>query len=439
MRTSHAPSTIGAPREQSRNATTGEVLENLGMIEIVRDITRTDGLHLLHWDGRKASVVPHLELNGQIFQAAAIDPTVLRAMPLPTQIKPCGSVRQLLDDISRLLTVFAAMDEHFARVVGRFMLSSWVIEALPAAPSLRVVGPETIARGQLLDILAGLCRHALRLTGLDVAGILSLPLEMHPTLVIRQSELKPRLQRLLESTRRPREYIPHGGRLVEFHSAVATFSEFGSPDSEGFVGIEIPSAPPHRKEEILGKEPLRRITEEFQNKLLWYRCEHYANVCDSKFDVPQFLCPTRDFARSLGACTPGDADLQAELVHMLEALALQVRSARWTDLVVVVIEALLGFVHEEQKIVYVGDIAKAAEAILAGRGEMRDVTAREVGEKLRDLRIKTEERDCKGFRLLLTQSIARHVHELARDYDAPAIEQPIAGCPYCTSLAGSTD
>jgi hypothetical protein len=417
-------------------ATTGGVFEDGSMIELVRDVTHRDRLQLLHWDGTKACAVPRVELNGRVFEPAAVDPTVMRAMSLPTKCESCGSVRQLLDDIARIFAVHAALEEAFARIVGRFVLSSYIVEGLPMAPSLRIVGSETIAGIQLLQILTGLCRHAIRLTEVTAAGICALPLEWNPTLLIPQRELDPRLQCLLDAAQRPNEFIPRGRRLLNMHCAVATFSETGGINGHKFTGIEILAPPLNRHVEILAEDSLRRMAEGFQARLLCYCFENFRNARSSNFDAPQFLPPIRDHARSLGACTPDDAGLQAELLGFLEARDVDLRSEKWVDLTVIVLEAILALIHEgEETAVYVGEIAKAAEAILRGRGETREVEPREVGQKLRLLGFKTETRDARGYKLLLTQEVSRRVHELARNFAAPSIEVPLKGCEYCKSFS----
>lgn len=417
-------------------ATTGEVFEDGSMIELVRDVTDRDRLQLLFWDGSKVAVVPRVDRNGRVFEPAAVDPTVLHAMSLPSKYEACGSVRQLLEDIARIFAVHAALEEPLARIVGRFVLSTHIIEGLPIAPSFRIVGSDTIASSQLLQILAGLCRHAIRLTEVTVAGICALPVEWNPTLLIRQRELDPRLQRLLDGARQPHEFVPRGKRLLALHFAVATFSEIGSTNGDKFAGIEIPAPPPNRHVEILGEDGLRRMTEDFQAKLLGYRFEYFLKARSSRFDAPQFLPSMRDLARSLSACTPDDAHLQTELVGFLKARDVELRQAKWTDHTVVLIESLLGYVHElKENAPYLGQIAKAAEAILLGRGAKREVQAREVGPKLRLLGFETEDRDGQGVKLLLTPQVCSRIHELARNFAAPSIEVAFVGCPYCKSSA----
>jgi hypothetical protein len=114
--------------------TTGEIFESGSMIEPVRDATRGDRLLLLYWDSGKISLVARVKLDGRIFEPAAVDPTVLRAMSLPTKCESCGSVRQLLEDVARILAVHAALEEAFARIVGRFEGESPKVQFASAFP-----------------------------------------------------------------------------------------------------------------------------------------------------------------------------------------------------------------------------------------------------------------------------------------------------------------
>ena len=140
----------------------------------------------------------------------------------------------------------------------------------------------------------------------------------------------------------------------------------------------------------------------------------------------------RELARSLGACTPDDPDLQAELINLLQEQDTEIRAARWTDLDTVVIEAVLFYCHEAARgFVYVGEIARTVETILQERGESMVMEPGLVGKRLRSLRLMTEPRDSKGVRLLLTNAVRCLVHELARDYEVAPIQDGVERCQHC--------
>jgi hypothetical protein len=108
------------------------------------------------------------------------------------------------------------------------------------------------------------------------------------------------------------------------------------------------------------------------------------------------------------------------------------RPARWGDIDTVVIEALLFYCHERKNDgIYVGEVTEIAQKILAGRGESVLLNARKVGGTLRLLGLRIEPRDSRGYMLLLTQARCRQVHELARGYDVPTMQDGVVRCKYC--------
>ena len=187
-----------------------------------------------------------------------------------------------------------------------------------------------------------------------------------------------------------------------------------------------------QKISILDDSAQLRIASDFQAKLLNYRLTNYQKVLNSTFDAPEFTSPIRELARTLGACTPDDADLQQEAINLLQARDVQIRSESWVDITTVIIEVLLGLIHEAKlRSVYVGEIAETASVILERRGDKRELEARGVGEILRQLNLVIEPRDSRGFKLLLTPLVSRRVHELARDYDVPSVADGVKRCEYC--------
>jgi hypothetical protein len=208
--------------------TSGQFFPGGESIELIRD-AETGRLNLLFFDGEKSEVVPSVEYAEHEYVPPEVRPSILRAMTLPAKGTAFGSIRQLLDDISRTVVRYTALSDHLARGVARFVLATWVVDALAIAPWLRIVGPDTIAGGQLVQILTCLCRHALPLTDASVGAICSLPLVWRPTLLIQQPELGARLQRFLNSTRNPNQFIPRNGELLDFHAAVVTYSKTQPP------------------------------------------------------------------------------------------------------------------------------------------------------------------------------------------------------------------
>lgn len=429
-----------AERTAKAIKTTGEIFQDGTMIEPVGENANPKSLNLLFWDGRHSTIDKRIFHDGRIYEAAAIDPTILRAATLPTKSAPYGSVRQLLTAISALILRYSGFPERHVKVIGRFVLSSWFIDAI-AAPRISIIGPDTLGGTQLFRLLNCLCRHAIALTEVSVEGIHSLPMQWQFTFLIRQPEFNIRLQRLLSAARRRNEFVPQNGRLVDFHCAVATYSELRGCCAQGlFPGIEIPVWVSRRELPVFDDSAQQKICEAFQPQLLGYRLANYRNVCNSNFDTTELTAPMLELARALGACTPGDATLQGETVELLRGQDACIRSDKWTKPDIVIIEAILAFIHEgKMDCVYMGQIGEAAETILAGRGEYRKFDPKEVAARVRLFGLVTEPRNSKGVRLLFTQGVCRRVHELARDYDVPSVSNAHDKCKYCKSVAVGED
>jgi hypothetical protein len=412
--------------------TTGKIFANGNAIEPVQDEANPEQLSLLCWNGARAISGSEMICDGQSYVPAPIDPTILKALTLPTGVASYGSPRKLLAELGSIMTAYGCFPENSITAMSRWALSTWFPEVQPA-PGLSLVGPDTSAGRQQFQLLHLLCRHGLMLTEVSVAGLLTLPMGWQLTLLIQQPELSFEIQRILSSARRGIGSIPRGGRVLEFHCGVATYTELGGVHGSGLIpSFEI--SVPHSCQglPVIDNAMRQKIADDFQPKLLRYRLENFSKVVNSVFDAPTLVPSIRELAKNLGACTPDDPDLQAQVPEFLRIQNKELRSAAWLELRTVIIEAILAYLHEaKQDCIYVREIANAAEAILAGRGESRKVEPREVGPRLHSLGLITEERNSKGIRLVLTSDVSRRVHQLARDFSVPSIQNGARRCPLC--------
>jgi hypothetical protein len=223
---------------------------------------------------------------------------------------------------------------------------------------------------------------------------------------------------------------------VDFHCAVGTYTEFGSSCGSGVIpSLEIPVIRASQCLPVLDRSILQKIANDFQPKLLDYRLANFSKVVNSKFEAPELTASMQELAQNLSACTPDDPDLQAQVLELLRKQDQETRSAAWLDIDTVIIEAVLASIHEgKQNCIYVGEIAKAAEAILWGRQESRKLAPREIGTRLRLLELDTEPRNSQGVRLLLTADLSRRVHELAYQLSVPSVENGSVRCSHCRAV-----
>jgi hypothetical protein len=148
------------------------------------------------------------------------------------------------------------------------------------------------------------------------------------------------------------------------------------------------------------------------------------------FDVPEFLQPVRDLARSFGAAIVGDEQLQREVVPLLEQKDDEVRSQLDVQPEGTILEVLLASLHEgKAKHVLVKDIATSTNALLRMRGEILEYSPVEIGHRLTGLGlVRTTLSSGRGIRLC--RAVSRIVHSLATRYGIPKPKSK-KDCPDC--------
>src|SRR5580700_576096 len=116
-----AAATVGRPI-----TTAGEVFADGALIELA------GGLHPTHpqlmlWDGSKEIIAPALEYNGQRYEPAEIERSVLRQSTLPTRRRPHGTTREFLAEIFKLIVNLVGLDEKSASLAARIVLCSAIV------------------------------------------------------------------------------------------------------------------------------------------------------------------------------------------------------------------------------------------------------------------------------------------------------------------------
>src|SRR5712692_6947001 len=208
----HADQEIAALARGFQTETAGEVLPDGTILELIRENTNTGELSLLAWDGATARVAGYVEHNGRTYVPAALDPTILRAMRLPSRIMPYGLTRALFDEICVLLTRFIDLPEECVRKVAYFGLATWPADRVHAAPVLSITASLTSQSIVLLQLLALVCRRALWLGDVNPAALCSLPMHLRPTLLLDEVHLGASFQRLLRASSVQGRYVARNGR-----------------------------------------------------------------------------------------------------------------------------------------------------------------------------------------------------------------------------------
>jgi hypothetical protein len=413
--------------------TLGEVLADGTFIEPVRDPADQDAIALMKWGGESAEIGPRLEHGGRVYLAREVDPSIVRELYLRKDFYSSESAPELLDDLVRLFPEYSGQPDNSAKLLARFALSTWVMDALDVAPSVELIGPDCRELKQIFKLLKYLCRHALLLTEVTAPGLCSLPTDLGLTLLIDQPELSEPAERILNASRSREKTLPRRGTLWRPFCSKAVHCA----GQAGMIGaVRVPIIPLGRVLPPLDERELIRIANEFQPRLLSYRFASYAKVQAAHFDNAICDFATRETVNSLAACLPERADLQGEVVDLVADQAAEVRQENWLDPNVVLIESLLMSCHTPSETApYVGQVTDVMMTIFSARGEERVFKPNQVSRLIRQLGLKLEPRNSQGVKLRLTEGVRRKIHELAHNFAVPSIENPLTGCADCAAPA----
>jgi hypothetical protein len=417
--------------------TLGELFPTGGGIDLLRDAA-TGGLTLILFNERDQFIASRHKSRGRDYLPAELEPSFRRAIILPSTCAEFGSTLALFAAVRASFTAYG-FSEEVALTAGYFVFSSWFPDCLPAAPCLCVTGPRAEA-SLLLQLLACMARHPLRLGEIARSALCSLPFDLQLTLLIDHEPTSRSAWNLLAISNDRGALISWKNRLINPFCAKAIYRGLAL-DEDHFDGIALHiNVPPSRGPlPILDAQAQREIAEKLQPQLQTYRCRNISKVRESRIDFPEFESPLRILGRILGAAIIDAPALQADLEPVLRGLEEGARAERWHDLRCVTIESLLSLAHfGGNEKVHIGQITLTAGAILKGRGETASFEPEIIGAIVRQLGFKPK-RDNKGNAIHLSDQVRRRIHELARDYDVAAVQQGVAVCPLCLEILPAAD
>ena len=411
--------------------TFGEVFAGGAFVELVRAGASIHPRLLLR-DGPQQMVGDIVEYRGQRYEPQSIHHTILRELTLPAEVGTSGAVRELLSDLVGLIDRFVRLPEKSMALVGRFILATWVVDALQTAPRMLIEGPDTARARQLMLLLHCCCRRAVPMSAVTPSGLCSLPSGMLLTLLLQHESISPKLAALLKAASIRENPVLRAGQLRDLFGAQVILCDEGFDEGAWVASsIRVPCIPTSGRLPVLDTEQQQRIADKFQAALLAFRFTNYRAACVTSFDPSKFAIPLQQLAMSLAAATPGDAELQAELHTLLKEENAEIDAANWVDPNTVIVEAILAHCREaKSKSVYVGEIAVMAGKILEGRGSLRRLDAGETGRRIKNLGFSAEPRDAKGVKLRLTNEVCGRAHELAHQFDVPAVRE----CDDCRAV-----
>ncbi len=174
----------------SRIIAAGKIFGDGTMVEMVAAPPGQQQPNLLLWNERKPTVGPGVKHHDCIYEAPLLDPILSLGMRLPACCCDYGSERTLFAGIRDLFPRHLGLPEPDSALITCFVLSTWICDRLPSAPTLAISGPNEQQGIELLRLLHCVCRHPLMLADLTPGYLRSLPMHLSLTLLLDQAMLK---------------------------------------------------------------------------------------------------------------------------------------------------------------------------------------------------------------------------------------------------------
>jgi hypothetical protein len=230
-------------------------------------------------------------------------------------------VQTLLVRLERLISRCISVDSTYVQVLADFVLSTWVVDRLPVAPYLSVVGLPQSGKTTLLKVLGLLCRRALLVADITSASLYRASARFTPTLLVDDAgsvRNNHALRHMLRSGTTSDVISVRGNQT--FHSFGAKVISWLEPPDDTALNsrcVFISMFETTRSDLVRPSDSeVVRETTILQAQLLQFRFENYNSVEAGPVSGDDALRPrSRDLLRALAAPYFRDTKRSTELLR----------------------------------------------------------------------------------------------------------------------------
>lgn len=330
----------------------------------------------------------------------------------------------LVHSIQLLLRRCLDLEEEYPFLLACFIVSTWLIDRLPIAPYLALVGLPQSGKTTALMLLRLLCRRSLLTADVTSAAFYRACDLLNPTVLIDETATMGQKQALFHllragtvrdviTLRQNRSYRTYGAKVI-------TWTELPADEALNSRCIVIPMQETRRAEL---EKPLNSSVvaeaDSLQMSLLAYRLRNYYR----KLSLPKISgeerlhSRTRDLYEAVGLSLCGDSKLCTRLLECFERQQ-DLNREPLSPGPTAVLEALFERIHKhrEEGSCLIGELTKDTNRALAQVGEHRRLNPREVGGILTTFGFLNRRRTTKGWMIWLGRSVEERVHFLMTVY-----------------------
>jgi len=136
-------------------------LEDGSTVELIEDPEMPSRTTLAVYKDGEVRYMQKVQSQGQILVPLSRNSELASNVRWARGIEPYGSVELLLSELFSIFDQYMDLDPMYSLLLANFVLSSWMVDQLPVAPYVAIVGPPSSGKTRLLQILRSLCRRSI--------------------------------------------------------------------------------------------------------------------------------------------------------------------------------------------------------------------------------------------------------------------------------------
>jgi hypothetical protein len=358
------------------------------------------------------------------------------------------SLGMLLQEIDSFFSLCLDLNAGHRFLLACFVLSTWIVDRLPIAPILSVVGPSQSGKTTVLNALSLLCRRSLVTSEISSAAFKRVCDRFIPTLLIDNTETtgqERRVIHLLRSGVSPGPMDPRGTQSYRtYGSKIISWTELPDDNTVNSQSIIIPMHESSRTDLKRSAAPeIVSLADKLQSNLSQYRHQNLNARQLPRIQGAENLSPREsDIYEALAIPI---ADEPKACVRLLECI-LQQREFHRVSLppqhaaVLATLHRLI-HLHPDQGTLPFSELKKSVNLNLERAGERFQVTAKAVGSALTRLGLFSgRNRISSGTVGYVDYAARKRIHDLVSRHGVDDLsgwlssEVPTESCDICKSL-----
>ena len=363
-------------------------------------------------------------------------------------VRKYGSVTELLQKVQAFLARCIELNESHRFLLACFVLSTWVVDQLPVAPYIALVGLPRSGKTTALSALYLLCRRGLMTSDISSAAFRRVCERLIPTLCIDEAATAGQKRSLLHFLRSgtTRNGIASGEwqSYGVYGAKAIAWTEMPDDDALNSRCIVIPMRESSRTDLLRTTDPaIISAADDLQGQLMRYRLEKYRTLTlPAIAGVERLRSRDRDLYEALALPVGEDPKACARL---LECLLIQQELKRepLRTSQMAALESLFKHIHiaPAQEACSLKQLKEETNSNLATSGERFHINEKGLSNILRTCGFVDRKRTKNGWVVLIDRAARKRIHELLSLYgvNSPSSwcshQESTKQCEFCVEVA----